>query len=214
MATVDLSVFRNRVATNVLEAPQNLIDQQVLDACIEFCEKSNILRETSAEQTVNADQFLVNIYLTSNIKPVQVLRVWVDGDEIIPASEDEVGVFSFAQTVTGQTVVTGAPKFYVETAVGTVSLYPRPQLECKLITRCSVKPSRSATVVDKTLFENWCDAIVHGALSRLYAMKTSWQDPQRSALEEKEFKRAISNAVLESRRGRSRAEDMVTPVHI
>jgi hypothetical protein len=214
MAAVALSVFRSRVLPNVIEAPDILIDQAVLDTCIEFCEKTNIIKETSTEQTLTVGQFEVEIDVSLGNKVVQVQRLWVNGSEVFPASEDEVGALSFSQNVSGGTVPLAMPRMFVETSPGLVTLYPRPDAAYKLISRTAVKPSRAATAVDEVLFENWGNYIVHGALANLYMMKSKWQDPVRSGAEMAMFRQGIGNAILESRRGRSRAEDVVTPVHI
>lgn len=213
MATA-LTAFRSRVLPNVPMCPDIVVDEAVLDACIEFCEKTNIIRETLDPVTTTADQFQIDFDASPSTKIVQLMQVWCGVREIYPTQEDASGAFSYSETITGETATTGMPQAFSELSSGSIVTYPRPDKAYQLTARVSLKPSRNATVVHDDLYENWANVIAAGALYRLYTMKATWQDPQRASLEREEFRSGIGNAILESKRGRNRAEDMVTPVRI
>lgn len=211
---VELSAFVSRVAPNVMAAPTPVVEQAILDACIEFCEKSSILRQTLDQITVGAQSYEIDLDAPLMTKIVQVKRVWWGTTELDPVSEDTSNVYAFTQSITGQSIVLGTPRQFTEVSSSIISLYPRPDVSGYLTVRAALKPSRTATKVDDVLLEDWAEAIATGALSRLYKMRADWADPLAAKIKDAEFRNHIGNAILESTRGRNRAEDVVTPVHI
>jgi hypothetical protein len=209
-----LAAFRSRVLPNLPSCPDILVDQAVLDACIEFCEKTNIVRFTSDPTAVASGEYEIDIDTPTSSKVVQVQRVWIGATELTPLQEDDVGVFGFTEAVTGETVANGTPTSFGEIRPGTIALYPRPNSTVYITTRSSIKPSRSATSVDDVLYEDWVNVIASGALYRLYTMKAEWQDTARAGIELAAFKQGVGNAILESRRGRNRSDDVVRPAWI
>ena len=209
-----LTEFRSRVLPNIPDCPDMVADQAVLDACIEFCERSNIVRATLAQITLTIAQFQVTPAPPASQKIVQIKQVWIDGTEISPASEDSTGVFGFVTAVAGQTVTLGQPRIFSEISPGLLAMYPRPDKAYVCTVRAATKPSRSATAVDDVLLEDWAGAIAAGALSILFDMSAPWADPAKAKRERAKFDSAIGNALIEATRGRNRAEDRVTPVWI
>jgi len=66
----------------------------------------------------------------------------------------------------------GLPRWYFETAPGEIGVYPLPdaQESAALSARIATKPTRRATSVEDILYDDWCDAIVAGALSRVQSV--------------------------------------------
>lgn len=213
MATL-ISAFRTRVLTSVLGCPDPVVDQAVLDSCIEFCEKSGIVTYTTTPVAVVPPAYQVQFDLPVGTKLVQVQRMWVGSQEIFPAPTDRTDVFSFTDAITGETASTSTPKYFNEVSPGTVNLIDRPLTTVYVTAYLAIKPSRSATSVDDVLYENWIDSIVSGALYRLMRMNASWKDVGRAGDEYKFFLKGIADASLEATNGRTRAEDRVSPVWI
>ena len=209
-----IEAFRSRVATNVLNCPDMVIDQAVLDASIEFCERSNIIRATLAQINLVANDFLITLAAPASCRLVQVQSAWVDGTEIAPLPADNAGVFEYVTAVTGQSAKTGAPRFFSEASPGVIALHPRPDKAYVLTVRASTKPSRAAIVVDDALLEDWANAVSCGALSILYSMRAEWADQALAKSERKRFDSFIGDALIEASRGRNRAEAAVRPVWI
>lgn len=209
-----LSDFRNQVAIHVIGCPDIVIYQAVLDSCIDFCQATNIVRETLDQIAVKASDFQIDLTSSNGTRIVQVQRAWIDGTELSPIQEDATGVFGYVQDVPGQTPPTGFPKVFSEESPGVIALYPRPDKDYTLTVRVSTKPSRSATAVNDVLYEDWVGVVASGALGTLMSMNQPWEDRKRAEMEKKLFKASIGEAIIESRRGRNRAEDRVSPVWV
>lgn len=213
--TTSLSAFTSRIAYRVDGCPDITIEQTVLDSCIEFCEKTLILKQTLDSATVTAGTAEVELDTPSSTKLVKILRVWLDETELAAASEDDVGnPLVHVDSITGVAGVSARPRFYVESSPGVLRLFPKPDDTYTLTVRAAVKPSRSSTAVDEILFENWAAGIVDGALSRLYAMPERWANPGLAAACTNNFNAAVSAALSELYLGRARGDMRITPVRI
>lgn len=212
---VALTAFRSRVLLNVQGCPDPTLDEAILDACIEFCEKTNIIQYTSDTQQLSIGQSQVELDVPYGQRIVLVQRVWVGTQELLPLTQETTGVLGYAESITGVTPSNNYPRNFTEISPGVVAIYPRPDKSDYFLTaRISLKPSRASTVVDDKLFEDWVNVIAQGALSILYTQKTIWQDTSLAAVCRANFLQGINTAIIESRRGRSQAEDVVTPVLI
>jgi hypothetical protein len=210
-----LSAFTPRIAYRVDGCPDITIEQAVLDACIDFCERSLILRQTLDPTAVVAGVKEVDLDLPSGTRLAKIMKVWVDDREISAVSEDEVGTpLAHVDSVPGVTGVSSMPTGYVESSPGTIRLYPAPDKTYSVTVRAALKPSRSATAVDDILFENWVNAITEGALARLYVMPEVWGNAALAAVSAKAFLAFVSSASTEAQHGRGRGELRVRPVWI
>jgi hypothetical protein len=202
-----LSVFRPRVAVRASGVPDPLIDQVVLDACIDFCERTLIVKRTLDAIPTVADEPEYDMAANGTQQSVaQVMRVWLDEREIAPVSEDD--------GPPPGTTTSSTPRFFTEDTPGTITLYPRPDREYSMRARVAQRPTRSATQVEDQLFEDWVEAIVDGALARLFIMPGDFLNPALAVVHLKAYQEAVDRASLQARQGRTRAQLRVTPIHI
>lgn len=210
-----LSSFTPRIAYRVDGCPDITIEQAVLDSCIDFCERSLILRQTLDQVTTAVGVKEVELDLPTNYRIVKILKVWVNETEIEAASEEEVSTpLAHVDSVPGSTSTNSVPAWYVESSPGTLRVFPAPDKAYTITVRAALKPSRSATSVDDILFENWVNAIVEGALARLYLMPERWGNAGLAAVSAKAFLSFASSASTEAQHGRGRGELRVRPVWI
>lgn len=210
-----LSSFTSRVAPHALTAPDVLIEQAVLDTCIDFCERTLIVRATLDPFNTSPGVQEYDLEATdSSLTVARLMRAWLGTQELRPWSEDQVSdPFAFQSSVTGYTRPTGTPNFFDEPEPGTIGFYPAPDAAYPVAIRAALKPLRSATVVPDVLFENWANAIADGALARIFTMPAYLQANLAGA-HQALYVAAANAAALEARRGRNRAEQRVRPVWI
>lgn len=214
MAT-PLSSFTPRIAYRVDGCPDITIEQAVLDSCIDFCERSLILRQTLDPVTTAVGAKEIELDLPANARVSKILKVWINETEIEAASEEEVSTpLALVDSIPDVTSTNSFPGWYVETSPGVVRLYPAPDKAYTVTVRAAIKPSRSSTSVDDILFENWVNAIVEGALARLYLMPEVWGNPNLAGVCTKAFMSYVSAASAEARHGRGNGELRVRPVWI
>jgi len=210
-----LSSFTPRIAYRVDGCPDITIEQAVLDSCIDFCERTHIIRQTLDPVTTVVGVKEVELDLPPGTRLANIIKVWVDDREIEATSEEEVGTpLAHVDSVPGVESTNSVPAWYIESTPGSIRLFPGPDKAYTVTVRAALKPSRAATSVDDILFENWMNAIVEGALARLYLMPEVWANPGLAAASAKAFLAFASSASAESRQGRGRGEMRIRPVWI
>lgn len=210
-----VSAFRARIAGRVPGILDAVIDIAVLDTCIEFCEKTLVVRgmlDTFSTVALDRDYDLMPANQQSVAK---VIRVWCDNNEITPVDDDAIGnPFGFVSSVAGHGVDKGRPRYYNEVEPGVLSLYPIPDAAYVINARVALRPTRSATHVPDALFENWCEAIVNGSLARLMMQPGEAMNPKLASLHQGLYVVEVNKALLAANRGNTRAQSTVRPVHI
>jgi hypothetical protein len=214
-----LSVFRPRIAPRVEGASDALIDQAVIDTCIDFCDRSNVVKRMADSFVTVAGRAQYDLPTLNQQSVSTVMRVWVDANEITPIDEDAIRTpFGFVSAVPGVNNPSGVPRFFNETDPGTISLYPVPGAVYTINMRASMRPMRAAKQVEDQLFEDWVDTIVDGALVRLYAMPAAphvpFSNPGLAKVHAAAYEAGVNVAMLASRKGSTRAQSRITAVHI
>jgi hypothetical protein len=211
-----LSAFRPRVAMLAPTATDPMIDQCVLDACIDFCERSLVVRGMLTAFPTVVDQAEYVLAPPAGQSLVMLQRLWCDADELTPLGEDGIQTpFGFISTVTGVPNVSGTPRYFNETVPGSISLFPRPATVQTINVRAALRPTRTATTVADQLFEDWVEGIVSGALARLFLAPGDMMDAKKAQYHSLNFNAHVDAAILRAAGGgRVRAEMSIMPVRI
>jgi hypothetical protein len=206
-----LSAFRSRIAPRVPTALDFVIDDAVLDAAIDFCEQTLVVKGTLDQFNTEAGVREYDIDASGSQQNVcKVMRVWVQQREIEPLAEDDVSAFAYVDGITGATTPSSIPSAFTEVSPSVVALMPVPDAAYPVTIRAAMKPKRSATQIEDVLYENWAEEIVHGALFRLFSMAgMPWQSDGMATTHLALYKVGINKALLEATRGRTRAERVV-----
>lgn len=202
-----------RLLPSVPGCSDPLARQALLDAAIEFCEETQIVRVTTDPMFLAGGDATYTVGVPTDQRVVLTQRAWYGKTELRPAPSSAIGNIGVyvPATVTDQTQV---PQFFIESAPGEISLYPTPgTLADELLTfRVATKPSRSAATVENVLFEDWSEALVAGALMRLHAIPdTPFFSDGHAMRRAMQFQLAISRARSEAQRGRVRGSLTVAP---
>jgi hypothetical protein len=205
-----LSAFRPRVSPHVAGASDALIDQAVLDTCIDFCERTLVVKRMLDTFPTVAGKREYDIDGPSQQSVAKVMRMWADDVELDAMAEDMADHDNF---VTG--TQRARPRFFNETDPGVIAFLPTPDAAYSINTRVALKPTRSATQVEDQLFDDWVEAIVDGALARLHMVAgTEFFSPTSSQFRAASYRAGVNNALIQATRGRTRAQLRVTPVRI
>jgi hypothetical protein len=74
-----------------------------------------------------------------------------------------------------------------------------------LVATAVLKPARAGTAGPDVLYEDWLEAIAHGAKWKLMALpKKEWSDPDLAGYHEKEFRKGINKALARQIKGGGR----------
>lgn len=205
-----LQSFHSLVLPSAIGCPVPTLNQAILSACIDFCERSLIYREKldSAYTSINVAD--VELDLPSNTRVVKVMQVSLDGSPIDPAGEDD-----FLGINPNTNRPPSKPSTFVYMPNGTLSFYPIPDAAYSVQAYVALKPSRSATSIDDRLFEDWAECIASGALYRLLTIPSSdWANAVLAKVHYDAFTAGVNKALVESRREKTRAQERIQPVWI
>lgn len=211
-----VSAFRSRIAPRVPGCSDSLIDQSVVDTCIDFCDRTLVVKRMLDSFLTKPLQSVYDLDGANQQTVARVMRVWVDSTEITPVDEDALrSPFGFVSSVAGQTNSASMPRFFNETDPGSMSFFPPPDKAYTINMRVALKPSRAAVQVEDQLFENWVEVIMDGAFARLFLIPMQeFSNPILSKYHAAQYEVGINSAMLEARRGKTRAQSRVTPVRI
>jgi hypothetical protein len=203
-----ITSFTKYVESDLLPCPKPIIEREISNTIIEFCEKTRLLtkvflieldKETvplTRDYTITTTtQDSVDISLSSLFTGVRIVAVDslnLDGQdktpkhiEIVNTIPDEVWDAMVGENDLGYFIKSNTEiRFYdVETSDSELSI------------GLVVAPTRAATTVDDILFERWLEAIAAGTRWKVLSMPgKEWTDKNTAAENYIEFRRGISRA--------------------
>ena len=157
-----LSAFYPRILPYLPGCPEPMVDQVLLNSAIEFCEMSMTLRQNldSFRTVVGKVEYDLDPP-TKNHDINRVMGVTVDGRELSP------GLFEAIRNDL-PTAVAIPRGFYTDRTDNTFTLRlsPPPDKVYPVTVSVTLRPSRTAVLLDDDLYNIWVDPIVSGAIAR------------------------------------------------
>lgn len=212
-----LSAFTSRVATLVPGSPDPTIEQAVRDTAIEFCSRTRII-QTVETQSLAAEVPDYEVFTPPQQTLTAVLAVSYRGEPLGVTALENVtdGAAMRAGTDKVVPVALGTPRSYYQITPSDTSVYlwPVPAVSESnvLAIRACFEPSITCTQLPDELFNDWLDAIVHGAAARLMLRPNmTVMDMELGQRYRGVFDGAVASASALARRGRSQASLYVRP---
>lgn len=197
MATVPYSQWLPVIQVSVPDCPELLILEAIRQKVIEFCAKSRFWRkELDGFNTVATDsEYEITTPVDSTI--ADILKIKVNKALLEPKTQDDLeSLYQEWRDVTGQ------PKYFFLRDTSTVVFSPIPDAVYTVRLLVALKPTQAAQGVDEIIFEEYKDAIKHGALAYLMQMpEKSWFSPDMSVFYSTQFEASIVSAKLRAEQG-------------
>lgn len=148
-----LDTFLPRIMIWCDGAPQPLVVQMLLDSAIQFCTETDIVQTQLDPMDLLAEEQTYELDLPRNTQLARVQSVVYGESPLKP-------------------IGTG-PSAYFWEAPATLILHPKPteSKDAWVHVRVSTKPTRNATLLDDTLYNDYVEAIVGGTVMRLCSMQ-------------------------------------------
>lgn len=206
-----LSAFFPYALPYVIGAPEPLLERVVRDACIDFCERTLIIQESTVANVV-AGRSEYEVDLPTMSKLTKVIRVFYDGELLTPSPIEMVTV---GDAFTGAGDASQPKTYFQKTPTSPdITLFPTPDEDLLggLVIRAAYAPTRTATSVDTALFEDWCGAIGKGAAAMIMDLPGQpYSNPGMAMNLAAAFQAAISSASIQARRGQMVTASRVYP---
>jgi len=209
MAIVPYTQWLPYVQVNVPDCPKALIVEAIRQKVIEFCQKSLFLRqELDGFYTVADDnEYDLSPPVDNNI--AQLLMLKVNKRELEPKTQDDME--EIYQEWRDQS---GEPQYFFLKNTNTAILVPKPIGVYPVRILVALKPTQAAQGVDEIIFEEYKDAIKHGALAYLMLMaEKTWSNPNMSAFYQSQFDAAITDSKMRAEKGYALRKTFRTKAH-
>lgn len=197
--TLDLSEVEPYVLPAAATAPIDVIEFNVRQAAIQFCERTLIWAEHLPELTTVANQEAYDIVRPQFSTVHKLTRATLNGCglTIVPYSTGLLARQNLEAS-------TGANTAFMDT-INRVHLAPAPQVAgLEIYLDAVLVPSHDATTLPALLFP-FLEALGFGALAKILLIKGDNYDPSLAAINAQLFKDAVSTAALRVSRGMSSA---------
>lgn len=194
MEFVSIDEVINEVLAEVPGCPIFTARDRIRWAAIEFCKQTGVSVETTRELDIDADEAVVTLPCPSaSVQTWQVLWIKTTRGPVVPLDRRAMSEGRAEwEGLTGD-----YPKGYVRRGRGLIEFVPVPvaTLTEEMSIHCSYIPRRTATRIDRVLVDEYSEALVSGALSRLLKMsKEVWHDKMEARERQEWFSIAMSEA--------------------
>jgi hypothetical protein len=207
--TVPLTDFLPEVMQYVPDVPEFVAINSLRNAAIEFCEKTRVLQTSLTPVTLQNNKASYTIQVPPGVKFVDLVDAYVDDRLIIPKSSEELARIYRA---TDWRTLKGSPAYVTRVVYPEIQLVPYLETTAGevLRMRASVAPTRDATEVPETLYQEFVEQISYGARGRLYGTpKQSYTDKALAREYLMMFRSAIGETKTRVNRGLTRASGSI-----
>lgn len=200
MAITLFDAFLPEVQVDALFCPDPTAILAIRNAAIEFCGRSRVWQYEHAAVNVVADTPSYAFVPPADAVVVEILQAWYDNLRIWPKQPDAlVGMYANWKTAESQ-----RPNYVTQLDERNFRLVPIPTvaLASGITMDVALKPTRAATGIETRIYEEYAEAIGHGAKWRLMEKpKQPWSNATLAAYHKQMFDDAIGAAYNRVRSG-------------
>jgi hypothetical protein len=213
METRAFSTLSAKVSASVPSCAYPVVVDYIRDSAIRVCERTLAWQYTPAALTLTAGQPEYNFAPPPDTVVQAVMRAEFDGTpaEILTydAAVATIPDWPAATTVSAEIADLGSePRSLTQVGVGRYRVFPMPDAErsYKLAMTFALKPARGSSDMDQAVFDEFEDAILHGALQHLLVLpNVDWTDRELAAYHAKQFLFAVTSARAKTNLGAFRS---------
>lgn len=175
-------------------------DRALVDAAIEFCQRTMALRSVVSQTLTSATTALVPS--SSDEDVLAVIEAQIDGETITPISATAGFLFD--------TTDTSAIKYYTRNGA-TLSFFPATATSGTLRSWVAFAPKRGAAQIDDRFAGDWLDTLVHGTLARIFSTPgQAYSDLTAAEINRVRFSQGCAHAAVQEDRGNTEVPLRIT----
>ncbi|MDS1141717.1 hypothetical protein RE432_14845 [Pusillimonas sp. SM2304] len=197
--------FQRYVLPFIANAPLPAVDDAVVDACVDFCTRTRVLRTIMAPVALvpGPGEYELDAPDGDNVI-VSVTSCWLPQGKVFSKTRRELDDQFPNGWANLETSDTRSVWGFHCRLPGFLRLVPKLSVKVSraMTLEVAYAPSRTATEVDDVLFQLYAEVIAAGALSRLHKHPDAiYADPSRVAAYTEEFEQAIASCGDDSAHG-------------
>lgn len=195
------SDFYNYMLPDLPGAETSLVDFALRQAAIAFCEKTMAWRYDHPNVTITSGTAFYSFTAPTDATIHAVTYAKFGDTEIDCKSGESI----LAAKISDWRDATGTPQFILGGATS-FQLIPEPDADGTLTMKVALKPSVTAATLDTNIFNEYREAIVHGALARLmYSPKKPYTNPALAQYHGQQFEIMAGQAGMRQDRNYTRS---------
>ena len=203
MTTVNFSQFLPRIRQEVRSCPELVLKDTVKATVNEFCRRTGAWKVDHDPITVTQGIPEYELDIIDDALVHDVLSIEVDDVPLEPMTQVDLdNKYPGWRDLEGDVIT-----YFLLSDRATVRLVYTPDrtITQGLVLTVTLRPKRTATVVDEIIYEEYLEAIVDGAKSKLLMMAGKpWTDLPAATVAKAAYETAISNATLGAQKEFSR----------
>ncbi len=207
MATRTFASLADRLAASVTGCPTPIVIQYIRDAAIEACERTLAWRYEQPSIRLTPGVYEYPYENPSQSEVHAFLTATVNGEPVDPVTLEQV-YRRYPQWPNMPIEQRSDPRLVLQLDVDNFALAPTPDAskdyDLKMIV--ALKPLRTAAGMDKTVFDDLENVIMHGALQHLLVLPAkNWTDRELATYHAKQFAAKITERRARANIGAGRA---------
>ena len=198
--------FFSRITPHVVSCPDPVIQQALVDAAIEFCEKTLIIRYTPDSFPTVAGTATYDFDIPTYQEYSRVVYMTIDGKPLSPLVRSDLPTTPTSNSKPTHYYVTQNESELL------LNLYPTPDDVYTIDMSIALRPTRDATFLEDDLHRYWLEALAHSTMSRLMAIPGQpYSNPDGAVYHGRKAAMSCRSARIEGNMGRVVGSMTVTP---
>ncbi len=186
-----ISKMTPAVAVNFPDCPEPMIEDYLLQAAIDFCQRTYAWNETERETLTSAD-FPFDVSPPSGGQVHKVVAVF-DVTNDLPLESTEVRDLDLS--VNNWRITTGTPQKFVEESCGTVTVVSLPSASAEFDITTAYEPTATSKTIPDALYNKHRYTIISGAIARL-AVTSRWFNKNLASEHGGVYEEGVSRALV------------------
>jgi hypothetical protein len=204
------SSFLDYVLPHVPGCTNEMALLEIKNTIIDFCEKSLILQRNHDPVTVIKDTIDYDFEPPTGYLVTKLMKAWYKGTVLEATAPDELPASQIYNANYPDVVKTSSdPKIISQKDERTFLIFPFPKetSPLSLTMRVALKPTRSLTVIEDVIFEDYAEVIGNGAKYRLMSsINKPYYSVAASSLANALYERGVNTARQRATRGYVRSD--------
>ena len=200
MATVAITTFKQHIQPDVLPCPGPIVEREIRNVLIDFCDKSHVLTK-EFNVSIETDEIDTDLHNSIDIELTEYFSdaapgiiIGLQRDSLRYRPERKEIVSDIPDSMWQSMVQEGAIYFTFPTNK-IFRVFDVQTTWDNLYVIMSIKPTRTATVVDESVYEHHLDTIVAGVKHKILSMPgKEWSNKFAAREQYVMYRRGLSSA--------------------
>lgn len=210
MTILDYDALVRDVVMYAPHCPEHVALHAVKMTTIDFCRRTHWWKYTSDPLDLQAGEKAYQIEVPNGTEPISVVAAWYNSTPLFPLGFSSKNKYQFTNLDDRQ----ATPMAFSQNDTQEVVLSPVPAKDeaGALVLTTAIQPKRNATGADRDMMERWFDALMNGALVRVYMIPNQpFTSSEAASARDKLYREELTKAKIDANKALTAASLRVQP---